>query len=1195
MSNAAKHRKKAAEFEQLKQIDRAIASYVRAIEESESEGEDVDVALLNKVGDLALRQGRVPDAVTYYERAVEHYATAGLFNNAIALCNKILRNAPGRSNVYFTLGRICGKKGLRGDATRNFLEYAARMQQEGRVEEAMRALSEVAELMPELTEVSRLVEEHAARAGVQLPRRRTPLASEVIPDSDSPRYQSDKSSNLVFLEVDYGATNARRTPPYSTRSNTESADSAPLHPTPIAPSTAIPTPAVARSLPFIELTEADGAVDELAFEHDVMADLPDESAELGALDLIEFDTASLEHTEGNDEESSPLPLLDLEPIELPLIEWTDEPTSAIELELTAFDEDLASDVISLVEETSAESAHVSDAPELSETMPPAEWAARTDELDVASNVASDVASDVVSDVFGDLAMDVPTDVSAADESDSTADADSDDDFIASFAAGAVSDAHATPSSIPTPIASSTVDSVAESLGEGLGSSFETSADAPADVAEQADTASNFGASDVDVPAIDALDSDAATEHSRPAESSPVDVVAAAPTPASAMPEVPRRATPTPVRSASRTPSRTPLRSLEIPSIEAAIEAGAQLVARMAADATTQQRRPPYRLDPHDFILPGELPPLLVDDDLVNAGLDRAVEHELAEVAAADVAAAAHARAEAAIATPIATPVTTPVTTTPTPTPTPIAIASLRTPVAPGTAALTADVEFASDESSIVESSIVESTAVVRAPQELAFVGEAPVHDEAQLDVAADPASASELIEFGSATSIEAADGADEPESAPTSDARTAETDAEALPTPAHALAAVPATATESASSELVASDAIADNGGVASESESHADRTATPLHSSIIDAVDAPIETAPIAVRSAVRLTPALPIAAVAAEAKQVALSRRDELRAAVAAEPQDWGLRRRLAEALFEAGQRDAGLSEMEASLNGFAQGGQLETAADLSEELVRISPDRVAYHQKRVELAVRLKDQQRLRFAYLDLADTLVRSGEEGRAQAVYVRVLEIDPRDDRARAALGSAAPPLPTAVAAPVAEGFVNLADWLRDDDAPASTRMRMREPEVSGDEQADFDALLRHFKEGVSRSLGEEDYESRYDLGVAFKEMGLLDDAIAEFQKALRSKAHRLPAYEALGQCFVEQGRFQIAATVLSRALHEPGLNDEQRIGVLYLLAYSCEALQRWGEARSYFQRVYATDINFRDVAARMAALEQVAS
>jgi tetratricopeptide (TPR) repeat protein len=335
--------------------------------------------------------------------------------------------------------------------------------------------------------------------------------------------------------------------------------------------------------------------------------------------------------------------------------------------------------------------------------------------------------------------------------------------------------------------------------------------------------------------------------------------------------------------------------------------------------------------------------------------------------------------------------------------------------------------------------------------------------------------------------------------------------------------------------------------------------------------------------------TPALPIAAVAVEAVNVATSRRDGLRAAVTRMPQNWLLRRRLAEALFEVGEREAALAELETAQQGLVNEGDLVSASDIAEELVRVSPDLVPYHQKRVELAVRVQDSQRLRMAYLDLADVLVRMGEEGRARAVYARVLEIDPHDDRARLALGAAAPPPPERPD----DRFVDLAEWLRDDDEPVTTRMRMREPTVTGDEQADFDALLRHFKEGVARSLGEDDFESHYDLGVAYKEMGLLDDAIAEFQKALRSRAHRLPAYEALGQCFVELGRHQVAATVLSRALHEPGLDDEQRVGVLYLLAYSCEVLQRSDEARSYYQRVYAIDIQFRDVAARLAALEQV--
>ena len=355
------------------------------------------------------------------------------------------------------------------------------------------------------------------------------------------------------------------------------------------------------------------------------------------------------------------------------------------------------------------------------------------------------------------------------------------------------------------------------------------------------------------------------------------------------------------------------------------------------------------------------------------------------------------------------------------------------------------------------------------------------------------------------------------------------------------------------------------------------------------------------------RSTPALPLASVAAEASVLAQSRRDSLRQAVGETPLDWQLRRRLAEALFEAGEREAGLAELETALQGLLGADDFDSAYEIADELVRVASDRVPYHQKRVEIAVRSRDQLRLRNAYLDLADTLLQSGDDARARAVYARVLEIDPRDDRARTALGAAAPPLlessaarSTSTLSPNISGqqrpddsSVNLADWLQDPSEPVSTRMRMREPTASGDEQADFENLLRHFKEGVARSLGEEDYESHYDLGVAFKEMGLIDDAVVEFQKALRSKSQRLAAYEALGQCFVEQERFQVATTVLTRAMHEPGLTDEQRIGVLYLLAFSSEKLQRIDEARSYYERVYATDTRFRDVGHRLSVLDTV--
>jgi len=182
-----------------------------------------------------------------------------------------------------------------------------------------------------------------------------------------------------------------------------------------------------------------------------------------------------------------------------------------------------------------------------------------------------------------------------------------------------------------------------------------------------------------------------------------------------------------------------------------------------------------------------------------------------------------------------------------------------------------------------------------------------------------------------------------------------------------------------------------------------------------------------------------------------------------------------------------------------------------------------------------------------------------------------------------------PPPPDASAD---EDRVNLGDWLRAEERPKSTRMVIDEQAPSGDEQADFDDMLRKFKQGVAENVEDDDHESHYDLGVAFKEMGLLDEAIAEFQKALRAPGRRVRTYEALGQCFMEKQQLAVALTILQRALGEPGVGDDQLVGVLYLLGYASEALQRRDDAAGYYQRVFAVDIQFRDVADRLNALDK---
>ncbi len=318
---------------------------------------------------------------------------------------------------------------------------------------------------------------------------------------------------------------------------------------------------------------------------------------------------------------------------------------------------------------------------------------------------------------------------------------------------------------------------------------------------------------------------------------------------------------------------------------------------------------------------------------------------------------------------------------------------------------------------------------------------------------------------------------------------------------------------------------------------------------------------------------------------------------------PQDWEAHRLLGEALIEKGEREKGLAELDAALDGFDQADDLHGASSLVDEILRLEPNSVRHQQKRVELAYRQGDRDRLVDAYVELADALLRSNEPDKAVAVYRRVLEHDTDNVRARTAIETLAPAPPPAAAAPAAAApapaaapkgdFVDLGSFLLDEEegaAPKDTRMRIEDEEPTGDEQKDFQQMLAAFKRGIEANVEDTDFQSHYDLGVAYKEMGLLDEAIAEFQKALRAPDGRLKSSEALGLCFFEKGQFAVAEAILRRGLDVPAASDAERIGLLYWLGRTLEEQGKGQEALLSYNRVFAVDINFADVNTRVQSI-----
>ncbi len=133
-------------------------------------------------------------------------------------------------------------------------------------------------------------------------------------------------------------------------------------------------------------------------------------------------------------------------------------------------------------------------------------------------------------------------------------------------------------------------------------------------------------------------------------------------------------------------------------------------------------------------------------------------------------------------------------------------------------------------------------------------------------------------------------------------------------------------------------------------------------------------------------------------------------------------------------------------------------------------------------------------------------------------------------------------------------------------------------------------IFREFQKGVDKQLGKEDYETRYNLGIAYKEMGLVDEAIAEFQLAAKDEARLLECASMLGICFVEKGMPKLAVKWFEKGLSAPGRTEEEYQGLRYDLASALEQAGETDRAFAIFTELYGQDATFRDVAEKVRQL-----
>ena len=158
--------------------------------------------------------------------------------------------------------------------------------------------------------------------------------------------------------------------------------------------------------------------------------------------------------------------------------------------------------------------------------------------------------------------------------------------------------------------------------------------------------------------------------------------------------------------------------------------------------------------------------------------------------------------------------------------------------------------------------------------------------------------------------------------------------------------------------------------------------------------------------------------------------------------------------------------------------------------------------------------------------------------------------------------------------------------------PFSTEEPMAEERAIEESKKEaLEEVLIGMKASISQQVAEEDYETRYNLGIAYKEMKLIDEAIAEFNISLKSPRRRLQSCTMLGICYQEKGDYAQAVEWFNKGL-EWSDTDEQKEGLLFYLGQGYQQLGNKEEALEKYRLLYKMNKRFPGLGKKIKELEK---
>jgi len=175
--------------------------------------------------------------------------------------------------------------------------------------------------------------------------------------------------------------------------------------------------------------------------------------------------------------------------------------------------------------------------------------------------------------------------------------------------------------------------------------------------------------------------------------------------------------------------------------------------------------------------------------------------------------------------------------------------------------------------------------------------------------------------------------------------------------------------------------------------------------------------------------------------------------------------------------------------------------------------------------------------------------------------------------------------------PESGGFLDLAEELRLELAEEFDAVPAAEP--TQEAPVTFEEIFAQFKKGIAETLGSQEYETHYNLGIAYKDMGLIDDAIRELEIASGDDTLLQDSLSLIAMCFFENQDYDSAVKTVQKALETA--KEEHVPGLTYQLGQTYEKQGTWDRAMESYEKVRDLDPAFEEASEGIERIKELSS